>query len=64
MGSVLTRAGATGVEETCCSGLAGLGQCTRPTEEPQLTGKLDDDIVIEGDCDDNAGEVALLLPPG
>lgn len=63
MGSVLIKTGATGAEETCCSGLAGLGQCGRPTEEPQLTGKLDDDVV-KGDCDDNTGEVALLLPPG
>lgn len=63
MGSVLTRTGtpvAAEATEICCSGLVGLAPCKRATEEPQLTGIIDGEVV-NGDCVGNVGGVELGL---
>lgn len=63
MGSVLTRTGipvAAGPDEICCSGFVGLAPCKRATEEPQLTG-ITDGEVVNGDCVGSVGGVDLGL---
>lgn len=63
MGSVLTRTGilvAAGADESCWSGLVGLVPCKREADEPQLTGKIDGEVV-KGDCAGNVGGVEVEL---
>lgn len=61
VGSVLTSAETAVADATCCSGLAGLVQCGRTTEDTQLTGMMDDGNVVKRDCVGSAGGVVLLL---